>query len=153
MPVRNPTQWFTPNHYGSVVINGNNFIVDNSGNFIVTNSHDFIVTTPLVMTSLNPTWWGGATGVDDVLDESGGNVLDEMSHDVESEQTLGVATTINPTQWFPANRQGPVVQVGNAFVATNSKVFIVDNSGNFIITTPIVSAQPNATAWVPTQAS
>jgi hypothetical protein len=63
----------------------------------------------------------------------------------------------NTTVWQPQTVKGSVQQVGTAFVVDTSSTtnpnFIVDQSGNFIVTTPNVTLPPNTTTWAEATAS
>ena len=63
----------------------------------------------------------------------------------------------NKTVWQPITVKGNVQTPGLAFIVDTSSTtkpnFIVDQSGNFIVTTPSYVIPPNATVWTETVAS
>lgn len=53
----------------------------------------------------------------------------------------------NTTQWTPPSGTGYVVTIGNEDLVTNSGLFITDNLGNFIVTTPTYDIPKYKTSW------
>lgn len=63
----------------------------------------------------------------------------------------------NVTTWIPNQVKGSLVTIGTAFMVDTSSAtkpnFIVDQSKNFIVTSPNLALPPNVTVWTETPAS
>lgn len=115
------------------------------------------------MTLKNPAKWIAPSGTG-FLSRSGGLGLTTLSGKqlttlsgvslttdelVYSQKSLNswTPTEKNQSQWIPRGGQGYVLNAGSIFLTDNLGNFIVDNSGNNLVTTPIYTIPKNPTLW------
>lgn len=127
---------------------GNESLTDNLDNHITDNLDNRLITNTTETVPVNPTLWELTTGLVNVDDEAGLGVLDEMGDSIYSESST-ISTVSSQTQWVPLSGEGYVINIGFENISDNLNNLLIDNSGNYLVTTSTYDIPKNATVWTP----
>lgn len=92
-----------------------------------------------------------------LLTQSGVNLLTQSGVDLITNPnnyspkyvTTWAKSTKNTTAYRPLGGSGYVVNAGTLNLITNTNLFLIDNLGDYLVTTPTYVKPKNVTTWTP----
>lgn len=115
-----------------------------------------------------PTQWSPPSGIGYINPSSGALIVSQSGISITSQSgvslivnsevyqpeflTSWTLTPKNRSNWQPGSGQGYLVNVGNENFVTNNGLFLTDNLGNQVVTTPTYDIGKYATKWTESEA-